>query len=163
MNRAMVAKKTLAFRLFFKRILHEKTERKQVSVTQRVNHARRQNIEVLMNTERFIPAEYDLLQKYVIICFRMQYGLTYRQARVFAFEYALNIPKYEIPEYWTLNNIAGLFRHQNCMKRHPKLSLRRPENTRLGRATAFNKHNANDFFTNYLNVSETTNLLLIEF
>ncbi|KAJ8928703.1 hypothetical protein NQ314_018713 [Rhamnusium bicolor] len=40
------------------------------------------------------------------------------------------------------------------MRRHPKLVYRKPENTSLARATAFNRHNVDQFFDNYISVQQ---------
>jgi len=98
----------------------------------------------------FSAEEETLLEEYLIKCANMQYGLTYRQARLFAYQYSCQLQQCSVPESWKVSNMAGLFWMQSFMKRHPKLSLRQPEKTSLGRATAFNKHNVDEFFNNYL-------------
>ncbi|XP_055918583.1 uncharacterized protein LOC129950684 [Eupeodes corollae] len=77
----------------------------------------------------------------------MNYGLTYVQARTLAFQYATLLKK--CPEIWTDNKQAGTEWMKSFMKRHTNLSLRKPENTSLSRSTSFNKHNIEEFQTNY--------------
>lgn len=48
--------------------------------------------------------------------------------------------------------MAGIDWMKSYMKRHPNLSLQRPENTSLARSTAFNAENVDKFFKNYLDV-----------
>lgn len=77
----------------------------------------------------------------------MHYGLTYKQARELAFQYATAFGK--CPAKWTENRQAGIDWLEGYMKRHKELSLRKPENASLSRATSFNKHNVTKFFDNY--------------
>lgn len=88
------------------------------------------------------------LQNYLIETSRICYGLTYKQTRELAYEYAkyLNI---NYPASWNRNKIAGKDWMKNFMDRHPNLRLRKPENTSIARASAFNKNNVDDFFKNY--------------
>ncbi|CAH1110682.1 unnamed protein product [Psylliodes chrysocephalus] len=48
--------------------------------------------------------------------------------------------------------MAGVEWMKSFMKRHPKLSLRKSENTSVARASSFNKHNVEEFFKNYSDV-----------
>ncbi|KAJ8940468.1 hypothetical protein NQ314_010715 [Rhamnusium bicolor] len=88
--------------------------------------------------------------------YRINYGLTYESTRKLAFEYALQLNK-EIPESWYRNNIAGIEWMKGFMTRHPKLSLRKPENTSLSRATSFNPTNVAAFQDNYTKVMKKYN------
>lgn len=56
------------------------------------------------------------------------------------------------PLQWHENKVAGIEWMRSFMKRHPKLSLRKPENTSIARASAFNKYNVDIFFNNYAEV-----------
>ncbi|KAJ8964143.1 hypothetical protein NQ314_005095, partial [Rhamnusium bicolor] len=88
----------------------------------------------------FTVQEEESLEKYFIKSSQIQYGLTYHQAQTLAYEFAIHCNKNNIPKSWIENKLAGLFWMQSFMKRHPKLSLRLPENTSLARSTAFNRH-----------------------
>lgn len=101
----------------------------------------------------FTDPEEIQLCKYLCKSADIHYGLTYLQARELAFQYAnhLNI-KY--PEAWNQKRCAGIDWMKSFMKRHKDLSLRKPENTSLSRATSFNKHNVLEFFRNYQNVMD---------
>ncbi|KAJ8963711.1 hypothetical protein NQ314_005432 [Rhamnusium bicolor] len=101
----------------------------------------------------FTVQEEESLEKYFIKSSQIQYGLTYHQAQTLAYEFAIHCNKNNIPKSWIENKLAGLFWMQSFMKRHPKLSLRLPENTSLARSTAFNRHTVNEFFTNYISIT----------
>lgn len=77
----------------------------------------------------------------------MNYGLTYKQARQLAYQYALTLGKF--PNKWTENKEVRIEWLRGLIKRNKDVSMRKPENTSLSRATNFNKHNAETFFENY--------------
>ncbi|KAG5884662.1 hypothetical protein JTB14_005406 [Gonioctena quinquepunctata] len=87
------------------------------------------------------------------------YGLTYELCRRLAFQYASKLNE-KIPRNWGINKKAGKAEidwMQCFMKRHPRLSNRRPENTSIARASAFNRANVEEFFNNYASVQATCN------
>ncbi|XP_074035914.1 uncharacterized protein [Leptinotarsa decemlineata] len=80
------------------------------------------------------------LVKYIQTCSDMNYGLTYKQIRVLAFDYASALPECNIPVQWRANRIAGIEWLKCFMKRNKqKITLRKPESTSLARATGFNR------------------------
>ena len=83
---------------------------------------------------------------------KMFNGLSKEKTLRLAFEFAVE-NKLNIPQNWVLNKKAGEGFWFNFKARN-KLSIRRPEATSLGRATAFNKHTVNLFFNNLKNVYE---------
>lgn len=93
----------------------------------------------------FTKDEEDQLETYLGHSSELHHGLTYYQPRQFAHEYAVRLEK-NIPASWRENNIAGLEWVKGFMKRHPQLSLRKPESTRLARNINFNKTNVDLFF-----------------
>ncbi|XP_054261371.1 uncharacterized protein LOC128985651 [Macrosteles quadrilineatus] len=91
------------------------------------------------------------LVEYLETAARLHYGLTKRETRVLAFEYA-SINKIKCPEQWGVEKIAGKEWMRAFLKRWTKLSLRKPEATSLARATSFNAANVKTFFDNYKTV-----------
>lgn len=104
----------------------------------------------------FTPREEVELEEYMKVSSKMFYGLTYRCARTLAFEYASKINK-NYPQTWNEKKMAGVEWMRSFMKRHPRLSYRKPENTSIARATSFNKSNVDHFFKNYAEVQTKYN------
>uniref|UniRef100_A0A2L2YKN8 DDE-1 domain-containing protein n=1 Tax=Parasteatoda tepidariorum TaxID=114398 RepID=A0A2L2YKN8_PARTP len=101
----------------------------------------------------FTDEEELLLSEYFLTSSKIHYGLTFLQARALAFQYAEKLGK-AMPSSWNVKECAGIDWMQAFMKRHPGLSLRKPENTSLSRATSFNKKNVDEFFDNLYAVME---------
>lgn len=85
----------------------------------------------------------NLLADYILKAADIYYGLSPKEVRTLAYEYA-NKLNLSIPESWVDKQIAGVDWFASFMKRHPRLSLRA---TGLARASAFNKTNVDLFFT----------------
>ncbi|KOB71431.1 Uncharacterized protein OBRU01_10534 [Operophtera brumata] len=81
----------------------------------------------------------------------MFYGLTTRYCRQIAYEMAKmnNVP---VPESWKENQMAGMDWFRGFRERFPEMSLRKPENCSLARATALNRETVKIFFDNLQNV-----------
>ena len=81
------------------------------------------------------------------------YGLSPIDVRRLAFECATKY-NLNVPAAWRANKMAGKDWLTAYLKRTPRLSIRKPEPTSLGRATSFNKHNVNMFFGKLANVMD---------
>lgn len=100
----------------------------------------------------FSDDEEQLLCEYLITSSQMCYGLTGKEARKLAYRYAI-ANKRNIPKTWTDNECAGEEWFKLFRIRH-NISLRTPEATSLSRATSFNRHNVDLFFSNLRAVLE---------
>lgn len=108
----------------------------------------------IFNTQQvFTDAEEMALENYFRRCSKMNFGLTYVQARDLAFEFAQR-KTLKIPKQWKNNKTAGVEWMRSFMLRHLTLTLRTPENTSIARSNAFNKTNVDLFFANYSSVIE---------
>ena len=87
------------------------------------------------------------LADYLKTSAKMCHGLTTKQVRKLAYQYAVHL-HLTIPSSWDENSSASLDWLKGFLKRHNSLSVRKPENTSLARTTSFNKHNVQNFFDN---------------
>lgn len=88
------------------------------------------------------------LVEYIKKSANINYGLTYKQIRIFVADFAKCLAcKY--PPSWDNNGQAGMDWLQGFMKRNDDISLRKPENTSLARGIGFNRSKVNEFFENY--------------
>ena len=100
-----------------------------------------ENARVLSNEDE------QLLADYLLRSSQLNYGLTIRDCRQLAFQFA-KANKKRYPSSWDLKEVVGVEWFRLFMKRHPHLAVRTPEGTSLSRATSFNKKNVSDFFDN---------------
>ncbi|XP_064606151.1 uncharacterized protein LOC135471033 [Liolophura sinensis] len=99
------------------------------------------------------------LADYIIKCSKMFHGLSVKQTRKLAWQYAkANLNTY--PAQWDTNQEAGQDWFYGLIKRNPELSLRTPEATSIARATAFNRQNVNVFFEQYQDILSRPNFKL---
>ena len=94
------------------------------------------------------------LEMYCIEASKMGYGLSTAKLRSLAYEYAVKLDKrfphtrQGRPNPWLERKEAGLDWQRAFLRRHPDLSIRKPEATSIGRMSAFNKHNVELFYEN---------------
>lgn len=97
----------------------------------------------------FNDCEEKELVAYLIRASKLHHGLSPKSMRQMAFQYALKNGK-NISQEWVKNECASYDWYYGFVNiRHKQfLSLRTPEATSLSRATAFNRHNVQQFFDN---------------
>jgi hypothetical protein len=100
--------------------------------------------------------EESLLADYMLTASKLHHGLSPKEARLLAFEFASANLK-NVPSSWVFNQTAGEDWFSAFMKRHGSLSLRAPEATSLSRATSFNRSNVSAFFDNLQTVMQRHN------
>lgn len=96
----------------------------------------------------------------------MQFGLTYKMARRFIYDYALK-NQTKLPKSWDLNKAGGVDWVKGFKKRNSGLSLRKPENISIARIKGFNKAAIDEFYRNLNGIFEKrrflpTNLLNLD-
>lgn len=115
----------------------------------------KQNTEIFNNSigytkprQVFSAVEKDELSKYIKKAADIYFGLSPKEVRKLAFDYAHTLYKTNIPKTWSENKIAGEDWFTGFKNRRTDLSIRIPEATSLARATSFNKVSVNKFFVN---------------
>ncbi|XP_045036644.1 uncharacterized protein LOC116925953 [Daphnia magna] len=95
----------------------------------------------------FSSAHENDLEEYLHQSADIYYGLSPKEVRKMAWHYA-SMLELNFPETWNTNKEAGVDWFGGFLKRHPTLSIRKPEATSLARTSAFNQHNVDLFFDN---------------
>ena len=86
------------------------------------------------------------LEDYIIKCSKLFYGLSIEMVRKIAFKFAeVNNLKHNFDK---TSQMAGKDWFYGFKKRHPNISLRKPESTSINRITAFNETEVKMFFNN---------------
>ena len=105
------------------------------------------------NRQIFDNQQEEQLELYIKQSADIYFGLTPRDVRKLAYQCACAY-HIDVPDSWKDNEIAGKDWFSSFLKRHPRLSIRKPEPTSLSRATAFNKANVNLFFEKLASVMD---------
>lgn len=111
----------------------------------------------ISNSQVFTAVQENALMKYLLRSAAMNYGLRYIEVRKLAFGYAEKL-KIKIPSSWRKKKMTGRDWLLAFMRRHPNLSLRKPQATSLARASSFNRHNVKMFFDNLCKILDRTPL-----
>ena len=101
----------------------------------------------------FNPEEEEELVSYIQKMERALFGLTPLDVRHLAFEYATGLKLNH--RFKKVKQIAGQCWLNGFLKRHPILSIRKPEATSLARAVGFNKPQITGFFNAYTELLST--------
>lgn len=96
----------------------------------------------------FTEEQEKMLLNYIKDAALLQYGLTLRDVKVLAYQFA-TANKIKCPASWDADKMAGDFWLRLFRQRHKNISLRKPEATSLARSSAFNKHTVGLTFENY--------------
>lgn len=94
----------------------------------------------------FTTEQENNLCDYLKKCSGLNYGLSYKQVRVLSLDFAKLVGSKKIPSQWLEQGMAGIDWLLGFMKRNKDLSLRKPENTSLARASGFNRPRVTEFF-----------------
>lgn len=78
-------------------------------------------------------------------CGSHYYGLSINELRQLAYQFAVKLAV-DFPDNWFGDQMAGKDWYRAFFRRHPKLTLRTPEQTSLNRVKAFCKANVEKFF-----------------
>lgn len=105
------------------------------------------NVEYTSHRKIFSTSEENELETYLHKASNIYYGLSPKELRKFAFQYATALKK-KNPDSWAANQQAGPDWFSNFLKRHYSLPIGTPEATSLARASGFNQASCKLFFDN---------------
>lgn len=98
-----------------------------------------------LGTKRiFNDAQEECLKQYLLTCAQINVGLMSEGVRVLAYE-IVQRNNILVTEAWIEKQVAGVDWLTSFMKRHPDLSLRKPEGCSIARSSAFNRKNMGVF------------------
>lgn len=100
---------------------------------------------LLLLLQVFSPDQEKGLVEYLLKCSDIYFGLTPKECREFAFDFAIKVNA-KHPHSWITNKMAGEEWLTSFLKRHRTLSLRKPQATSLARTSAFNRTTVGRFF-----------------
>ena len=92
------------------------------------------------------------LARHIITLADMFHGVSLEKCKELGYEFGLR-NKLKLPSSWVENKKAGKSWWLGFKARH-NLSIRLPEPTSVGRASAFNKHTVNEYFDNLAKVKD---------
>lgn len=93
----------------------------------------------------------EILAQYLVKCAAMFYGLTPKQTKQLAYEFAIK-NSLRVPDTWIRNKKAGKDWFTGFMLRNKSLSIRKPEATSVSRIASFNPVNLKTFQDNLENL-----------
>ena len=103
------------------------------------------------NRKVFSDDDEKELKQYILQAADVYYGLTPKEIKTLAYDLCV-ANSIKCPKSWQDNGCAGDDWFADFFKRHPTLSLRKPEATSLARASSFNLTNVESFFNNLTTV-----------
>nr|XP_047133687.1 uncharacterized protein LOC124811672 isoform X1 [Hydra vulgaris] len=95
----------------------------------------------------FTDLQEGLLEQYVTKASDIYYGLSPKEVRKLAYQYG-KANSIKMPHNWSANEAAGEDWFSAYLKRHKKLSIRKPEATSQARVSSFNPTNVQKFYNN---------------
>jgi hypothetical protein len=98
------------------------------------------------NRQVFSDAQEAKLVDYLDRASAIYFGLVPVSVRKLAYECALKF-SISMPTTWRAKQMAGADWFSGFIKRNPSIAVRTPESTSIARATSFNRHNVEAFFT----------------
>ena len=101
---------------------------------------------VHVSRQVFTIEQENSLEQYALFASKIHCGLTKVEFQEMVYNFAIK-NDIKVPKEWDSNNKqAGRGWMDGFMKRHPRISVRKPEATNVARTTSFNQTNTSAFF-----------------